>query len=89
MLTRSSPAYVCASEETRTTSLSLSREHATVRGHRAWWVTFFDPRTLAWFTVVLDRQSLRTLELQMVTTAHFMHDVYGPFNEAQQLRPPT
>jgi hypothetical protein len=61
----------------------------TVRGHRAWRITFFDPRTPAWFTVVLDRQSLRTLDLQMVTTAHFMHDVYGPFNEPLRLRPPT
>lgn len=60
----------------------------TVRGHRAWRITFFDPRTAAWFTVVLDRESLRTLDLQMVTTAHFMHDVYGPFNEPLQLRPP-
>ena len=61
----------------------------TIRGHRAWRITFFDPRTPAWFTVVLDRQSLRTLELHMVTTAHFMHDVYGPFNEPLRLRPPT
>jgi len=61
----------------------------TVRGHRAWRITFFDPRTTAWFTVVLDRQSLRTLDLEMVTTAHFMHDVYGPFNKPLQLRPPA
>jgi len=60
----------------------------SVRGHRAWRITFFDPRTPAWFTVVLDRQSLRTLDLHMVTTAHFMHDVYGPFNQPLQLRPP-
>lgn len=32
--------------------------------------------------------SLITLELQMVTTAHFMHDVYGPFDEPVQLRAP-
>ena len=60
----------------------------SVRGDRAWRITFFDPRTPAWFTVVLDKQTLRTLDLRMVTTAHFMHDVYGPFNQALQLRPP-
>jgi hypothetical protein len=60
----------------------------SVRGHRTWRITFFDPRTPAWFTVVLDRRSLRTLDLHMVTTAHFMHDVYGPFNQPLQLSPP-
>jgi hypothetical protein len=59
-----------------------------VRGHRAWQITFFDPRTPAWFTVLLDRQTLRTLDLRMVTSAHFMHDVYGPFNQPLPLRPP-
>jgi hypothetical protein len=46
------------------------------------------PETPAWFTVVLDRQTLRTLDLRMITTAHFMHDVYGPFNQPFRLRPP-
>jgi hypothetical protein len=59
-----------------------------VRGDRAWRITFFDPRTPAWFTVVLDKKTLRTLDLRMVTTAHFMHDVYGPFNQPVQLRAP-
>ena len=60
----------------------------TVRGHRAWRVTFFDPRTPAWFSAVLDQRTLRTLELQMLTTAHFMHHVYRAFNEPLRLVPP-
>jgi hypothetical protein len=60
-----------------------------VRGRPVWRVTFFDPRTPAWFSVALDKQTLRTLELRMVATAHFMHHVYGPFNEPLKLEPPS
>jgi hypothetical protein len=60
----------------------------SVRGRRVWRITFFDPQTPAWFTVLLDRRTLRTLDLRMVTAAHFMHDVYGPFNQPLRLRPP-
>jgi hypothetical protein len=61
----------------------------TLRGRPAWHVTFFDPETPAWFAAVLDKQTLRTLDLRMVTTAHFMHHVYGGFNQQQRLEPPT
>ncbi len=61
---------------------------ATVQGRPAWRVSFFDPDTPAWFSVVLDRKTLRTLELRMITTAHFMHDVYGSFNATPAIRPP-
>jgi hypothetical protein len=57
-------------------------------GRRAWRITFFDPTTPAWFEVLLDKQTMRTLELWMVTTSHFMHDVYGPFDRPLRLRPP-
>jgi hypothetical protein len=60
-----------------------------IRGRPAWRVSFFDPRTPAWFTVAIDRATLRTLELRMVTTAHFMHELYGPFNAPLQIRPPS
>ena len=60
----------------------------TVRGRRAWRISFFDPGTPAWFTVAVDRATLRTLDLHMVTTAHFMHDVYGSFNTAPPIEPP-
>ena len=59
-----------------------------VRGRPVWRVTFFDPRTPAWFSLALDKQTLRTFELRMVATAHFMHHVYGPFNAPLTLEPP-
>jgi hypothetical protein len=60
----------------------------TLRGRPAWRVSFFDPRTPGWFTVVLDRETLHTLDLRMVATAHFMHDVYGSFDAAPEIRAP-
>lgn len=60
----------------------------TVHGHPAWRVTFFDPRTPAWFSAALDKQTLRTLELEMTATAHFMRHVYRAFNEPLQVQPP-
>ena len=61
---------------------------ATIRGTPVWRVSFFDPRGQAWFEVAIDKRTLRTLDLHMVTTAHFMHDVYGPFNAPLKIRPP-
>ena len=54
-----------------------------------WDVSFFDPRTPAWFEVLLDRRTLRTFDLRMNTTAHFMHDTYGPFNARLAIEPPS
>ena len=61
----------------------------TVRGHRVWRVTFFDPGTPAWFSVDLDQTTLRTLSLQMLAAAHFMQHVYRGFNQPLALEPPT
>jgi hypothetical protein len=52
----------------------------TFAGRAAVRVSFFDPGSPAWFTLVLDRKTGRTLESHMVTNAHFMHDTYGSFN---------
>lgn len=57
-------------------------------GRPIWRVSFFDPRTPAWFDVALDRETLRTLELRMITTAHFMHEVYSGFNTTPAIRVP-
>jgi hypothetical protein len=61
---------------------------AVVGDRPAWRITFFDPRTPAWFEAAVDRSTYRTLDLRMVTTAHFMHDAYGQFNSAQPIAPP-
>jgi hypothetical protein len=60
----------------------------TLRGRRAWRVSFFDPKLPGWFTLVLDRHTLRTLDLRMVTTAHFMHEIYGSFDAAPEIQAP-
>jgi hypothetical protein len=60
----------------------------TMHGHRVWLVSFFDPVTPAWFEIAVDRRSLRTVDLHMTTTAHFMHDVYGAFNTTPAITPP-
>lgn len=57
-------------------------------GRSAWKVSFFDPQTPGWFTVMLDRRTLRTLELRMITTAHFMHEVFSSFNATPAIRAP-
>jgi len=55
----------------------------------AWRVTFYDPRTPAWFAITVDKRTGRTLELDMTTIAHFMHERYGPFDARIAVRPPT
>lgn len=57
-------------------------------GRSAWKVSFFDPQTPGWFTLVLDRRTFRTLELEMITTAHFMHDVFSSFNATPAIEAP-
>jgi hypothetical protein len=60
----------------------------TVQGRPAWHVSFFDPRTPAWFTIAIDTRTLHTLDVHMIATAHFMHDVYGAFDAAPPIEPP-
>jgi len=60
----------------------------TVHGRPAWRISFFDPATPAWFEVEIDKGTLQTLDSRMVTTAHFMHDVYGAFDAPPPIVPP-
>ena len=60
----------------------------TVRGRPAWLVSFYDPVTPAWFAAAIDRRTLRTLDVHMVATAHFMHDVYGAFDATPPIEQP-
>jgi hypothetical protein len=53
-----------------------------------WRITFYDPRTPAWFAISVDKRTLRTLDLRMITTAHFMHERYGPFDAPLVVAPP-
>ena len=61
----------------------------TVAGRRARVVTFFDPNVPAWFRLVVDRETDRTLDLRMVATAHFMHDRLHSFDSVPPIRPPA
>jgi hypothetical protein len=58
-------------------------------GHAVWRLSFFDPRTPGWFLALIDKKTLRTLDLHMTATAHFMHDTYGPFNAPIRIDPPN
>jgi hypothetical protein len=80
-ITQPTPPWVSATDAHVVDSL-------TVRGRPAVKASFFDPKTPGWFTVVLDRETLRTLDLRMTTTAHFMHEVYRSFNAAPAIRAP-
>ncbi len=60
----------------------------TVRGRSAWRVSFYDPGTPGWFTVLVDKTSLRIYQVRMTATAHFMRDDYGSFNATPAIRPP-
>jgi len=61
---------------------------STVRGRPAWRVSFYDPGTPGWFTVLVDKTSLRSYQVRMTATAHFMRDDYGSFNTTPAIRPP-
>jgi hypothetical protein len=59
-----------------------------VDGRPVWVVSFLDPATPAWFTAWIDRSTYRTLQLEMVATAHFMRDRDGPFDTPLRVEPP-
>jgi len=68
-----------------------SARDARVVGETAttWRLTFYDPDTPAWFAIVVDKRTLRTLDLRMIAAAHFMHERYGSFDAPLVVRPPT
>jgi hypothetical protein len=60
----------------------------TDRGRPAWKISFFDPTVPGWFTILVDKATMRTTELWMTAAAHFMHDSYGPFDAPLAITPP-
>ncbi len=60
----------------------------SVGGRPAWRISFFDPRTPGWFTILVDKATMRTVDIRMIAIAHFMHDAYGPFNAPIAIAPP-
>ena len=59
-----------------------------VHGRPAWRVSFYDPVTPGWFTVLVDKTTLRSYQVRMTATSHFMQDDYGAFNATAPIRPP-
>jgi hypothetical protein len=68
---------------------SATDAHVVGETAKAWRVTFFDPRTPAWFDIAVDKGTLRTTDLRMITTAHFMHERYGSFDAPLAIIPPA
>ena len=51
-------------------------------------VSFVKPLGPTWFTLTLDRRTLRPRGLRMTTTAHFMKHRYTRFNAPLRIKPP-
>jgi hypothetical protein len=60
----------------------------SIRGRPVQIVSFFDPTIPGWFKVAIQKSTKRTLNVQMMATAHFMNDAYGSFNRARTITPP-
>jgi hypothetical protein len=62
---------------------------ATIQGHDTWIVSFLDQAGLpTWFTLWIDKETGRTLELSMTTASHFMRQTYTGFNRPVEIVPP-
>jgi hypothetical protein len=59
-----------------------------IGGRPVWVVSFYDRTIPAWFKVSIDKSTSRTLDTEMMATAHFMHDTYGSFDRARPITPP-
>ena len=58
-------------------------------GRPAWKVSFFDlAGGPAWFTILVDKGTLHTMELWMTAQDHFMHETYKAFNAPITITPP-
>jgi hypothetical protein len=55
-----------------------------------WVVSFVDRTALPiWFTVWLDRETLRTMSVRLTTASHFMTQRYAGFNRKASIEPPS
>jgi hypothetical protein len=63
--------------------------HVLQSTNDAWRVSFFDPKTPGWYELLIAKPSMRTLDMHMHATAHFMHEVFDQFNEPLKVTPPV
>lgn len=87
-LTRSDPSSGAVLAQAPRKVTLFFDEGARVDGRPVWVVSFLDATTPAWFTVWIDRSTYRTLRLEMIATAHFMHDRDGPCDAPLRVEPP-
>ena len=59
------------------------------QGRPAWKVSFFDPLTPGWYTIVVDKATMHTTEMWMTASVHFMHETYSAFNAPISITPPA
>ena len=54
-----------------------------------WRVSFYAPTTPGWFELLIQKRTMRPLDMQMAATAHFMHQAFSSFNEPLRITPPS
>jgi copper transport protein len=59
-----------------------------VAGRPVWQVSFVDRSVPAWYTASIDKETYRTLALEMTAPAHFMRHAYSGFDEPVSIEPP-
>jgi hypothetical protein len=62
--------------------------HIIARSALTLTLSFADPTIPAFYTLTLDRRTLRPRTLHMISNAHFMTDRYLGFSPSRQIRPP-
>jgi hypothetical protein len=60
----------------------------SLHGRPAWKVSFFDPKTPGWYTLLIDKATMHTMDMRMLAQAHFMHDTYSSFDAPIAILPP-
>jgi hypothetical protein len=61
----------------------------TLHGKPVWRISMVDPVTPAWYTMTVEKATGRTLRLDMIAAAHFMHHRYLRFDAPIHIVPPA
>jgi hypothetical protein len=62
--------------------------NSTLKGQPVTEVAFADPQTPGFFTIWVNKQNHRVLQLQMTAAAHFMHHTYTNFDQPLSIKAP-
>ncbi|MHB8643473.1 MAG: copper resistance CopC/CopD family protein [Gaiellaceae bacterium] len=61
---------------------------AVLHGRHVWLVSFLNPDLPAWYTLAIEKKTLRTLHMRMTAPAHFMTQSFSMFNTGSEIVPP-